>query len=639
MSRFRSSGGGYGSLGAGGGGGGGGSGGAAAFSTSTKGAAAAWGTKSNNFGLGYGFTTSSGNMLSAHSRRKQDDEILAELENDPTAKLHALAIGSSAAQQAAAQAAAAAEAEAAQGARQRRRGATADGERRDGREKSQPITSLPREDAHRFRATLDEAVERLDLLGLITADSLRRRKDPGSSSSSASRAAGGARKDIFSLMRREGELEAQFEQLMHRRNELRGLSNKSKYMLNQAELAEVTAALKASTAAIAANLKDHPTVLGNINKIQRDRQALQNLLQDTIDELKEEEAQEEPPADSAEAAEKAALAAAQAAAEPVLGPDGQPIPPPTAPPPSYSYDVLVDAVNRRSSEQKLLVETRQRQEKTAEALKKLELELEHEWTEFERIEDSKNAMILDLTAQLKHLRRVTGLTVKYEQQTAVAARETLERRRASRLADLRTQIARTKAALKTDKRVHKKSLVFLAGQKDAMDALHERWEREYDEDHGAKSRELDDLSRVRHTDQVALVAHQNRWSLDNAAKIALLDEMRVRGEEEANYRALLERMHLAQCTIRFYWKVYWRRRKKELKKLKRKKMARIRAQKKAEKNRPPSFGSSRKKDSGPDASGAETDGGATSGGEGVGASSKPGSAPRSGAASAKASAR
>jgi hypothetical protein len=517
---------------------------------------------------------------------------------------------------------------------------------------------------------LDEAVERLDLLGLITADSLRRRKDPGGSgarSSAASRSsAGGARKDIFSLMRREGELEAQFEQLMQRRSELRGLSNKSKYMLNQAELAEVTAALKASTAAIAANLKDHPTVLGNINKIQKDRQSLQQLLQDAIDELREEEA-EVPDAEAAAAAAAAAAgaqggvagqtaggaaelehaaaaaanaAAAAAAAAQVLGPDGQPIAAPSAPPPSYSYDVLVEAVARRSSEQRLLVETRARQEKTAEALKKLELELEHEWQEFERIEDGKNAMILDLTAQLKHLRRVTGLTVKYEQQTAVAARETLERRRASRLNELRTQIARTKAAAKTDKRVNKKSLVFLAGQKDAMDALHERWEEEYEADHGAKSRELDELSRARHTDQVTLVAQQTRWAADNATKVALLDEMRVRGEEEAAYRLLLERMHLAQCTIRFYWKVYWRRRKKELKKLKRKKMARLRAQKKAEKNRPPSFGSAKKKGGDdPDASGTDggnaTDGGAASGAEG-GAASKPGSAA---AGSAKASAR
>ena len=94
--------------------------------------------------------------------------------------------------------------------------------------------------------------------------------------------------------------------------------------------------------------------------------------------------------------------------------------------------------------------------------------------------------------------------------------------------------------------------------------------------------------------QQQLVERQARWEQDNASKLALMAEAKLRAQEEASYRALLERMHLAQCTIRFYWRVYWRARKKELKKLKRKKMARIRAQKKAEKNRPPTFGASKK---------------------------------------------
>ena len=441
---------------------------------------------------------------------------------------------------------------------------------------------------------IDEAVERLDLLGLITADSLRRRKDPATSHT---------RKDIFSLMRRETELEQQYEQLMQRRNELRGLSNKSKYMANQSELSEITQALKASTAAITANLKDHPTILGNINKIQKDRQALQQLLQDTIEELREENYNGSAAAASAAAA--AAAAAAAGAASSSSGgdgsgdgshtPGGTPLPAAVTGgyTPSYSYDQLVEAVARRSDEQRLLVETKLRQEKTAEALKRLQHELEHEWVEFEKLDDAKNAQIVDLTAQLKHLKKVTLLTVKYEQQTAVAHKETTERLRINRLNELRGQIARVKADLKTDKRVNKKSLVFLAGQKDAMDQLYEQWERNYDEDHGAKSRELDSLSRARHTDQVALVGQQQRWDADAAGKVALMEERALRGREEAAYRALMERMYLAQCTIRFYWKVYWRRRKKELKKLRRKKLARIRAQKKAEKNRPPSFGRSK----------------------------------------------
>ena len=446
---------------------------------------------------------------------------------------------------------------------------------------------------------LDEAVERLDLLGLITSDSLRRRKDPsggeGSGGSGGSGSSGGPgsksrQKDIFALMQREGDLEAQYEALMHRRNELRGLSNKSKYLSNQAELKEVTEALKHSTMAITANLKDHPTVLGNINKIQKDRQALQQLLQDTIDELKEENEGTGAAATAAAAAAAATVAAtvpvdangglaAGAAASGGSGGGGYA--------PTYSYDNLVEQVTKRSAEGRLLVEGKLRQEKTAEALKKLQLELEHEWVEFERLEDQNNARIVDLTAQLKHVKKVTLLTVKYEQQTAVAHKETLERRRASRLAELRASITRAKQDLKVDKRVNKKSLVFLARQKDAMDRLHERWEADYEADHGAKTRQYDELTRARSTDQVSLVARQQRWEQDARLKESLMAESKVRAEEEEAYRTLMDRMYLAQCTIRFYWNVYWRGRKKELKKLKKKKAARARAAKKADKGRPP----------------------------------------------------
>ncbi len=173
-----------------------------------------------------------------------------------------------------------------------------------------------------------------------------------------------------------------------------------------------------------------------------------------------------------------------------------------------------------------------------------------------------------------------------------------------------------------------------------MDLLHEEWEKNYEKDHGEKSKELEELARGRASDQVHLVSQQTRWERDNAGKVALMTESTMRIQEEKEYRKLLEKMHLAQCTIRFYWKVYWRARKKELKKLKRKKMARLRAQKKAEKDRPPSFGN--KKTKSEDEGGNITDGGAASGTEGP---SKPGTAaaaaskPQSAAASGKTSGR
>ena len=108
-------------------------------------AAPGWGQggRGSNYGLGFGMSSSSGNMMSEHSRRKQDDEILAELERDPTANGNAAAAAAAAADKAAADES---------HSRGRKSRTPHDGDR-GGRDKSY-TTSLPREDAHRFRATV-----------------------------------------------------------------------------------------------------------------------------------------------------------------------------------------------------------------------------------------------------------------------------------------------------------------------------------------------------------------------------------------------------------------------------------------------------------------------------------------------------
>ena len=108
-------------------------------------ASASWGQggRGSNYGLGFGMSSSSGNMMSEHSRRKQDDEILAELERDPTANGNAAAAAAAAADKAAADES---------HSRGRKSRTPHDGDR-GGRDKSY-TTSLPREDAHRFRATV-----------------------------------------------------------------------------------------------------------------------------------------------------------------------------------------------------------------------------------------------------------------------------------------------------------------------------------------------------------------------------------------------------------------------------------------------------------------------------------------------------
>lgn len=407
-------------------------------------------------------------------------------------------------------------------------------------------TQLSREDALRFKATLEESLERLDVVGLITADSLRRRKDPQQQQQQIAR----TRKDVHALMRHERELESQYETLMSERSSLRGLSNKSKYQQHQQELTKLTQQLKNSQIEIFNNLKDHPTLVGNLQKVQKDRYALCLLFNHVIGELVN----------------------------------------------SNTFDSLIENVNQRAEESKLLQESKLRHEKTQETLKKLYSQLEDEWRTYERAEETKNHTISQLTARLKHLKKVTMHTVKFEQQSALAKAESESERKTDALEKQQQEIAKIRAAYKQDKRVHKRTLAFLQKQKDEMDMLHNQWEQKYEEDHTTKTVELEKLNEARATDLQSLVSQQKRWEEEKATKLFLLQEAKERAEEEKAYKELQDRMYLAACAIQFAWRVYWRRRKKDLKKLKKKYMAKLRAQKKAEaKGGSMAMSSSRKK--------------------------------------------
>lgn len=356
--------------------------------------------------------------------------------------------------------------------------------------------------SQRFRAVLAEAVERLDLLGLITLDATRRREMPQARS----------RKDIFSLMIQQKSLEEKFETLMAKRGTLGGMGSKKKMAAHQAELAELTESLRASTAAISQNLKDQPTIVGNLNKIQKDRGQLQSLLFATMIELK-----------------------------------------------NQTFESLVKQVEQRAKQSQLLTLMLQSQELAAERLKKLDAELDAECDRFDDDLKLRNATIQELTIEHKELKKNTSLTSKFEEESARARAETLERQRRRREIQLRESIVKVRAAKDKDQTVHRLTVEFLEQQKGDLDRLHREWQQRYEREYSAKSQEFNELDHKRNSDKKKLVELQVREAGDKDEKTAKAAEDKKRSTEEANKSKLLHLMNLAQCKIRFAWRVYWRR--------------------------------------------------------------------------------
>lgn len=216
-------------------------------------------------------------------------------------------------------------------------------------------------DAFRFKAVVEEAVERLDLLSVMITDAGRRKTMNKNNEGEGDMDGSGSKrdKDVYHLMVNQKDLEDKYEMLMQRRSQLRGLANKSKYLQNQAELKEVATQLRESTSTITQSLNDQPTG-SNTQKLQKDTDSLADVLRNTGKELN-----------------------------------------------SQTFEVLIENVNQRVIEQRKLWETQLAHEKTREALKNLETELREERERFSRVAEEKNANISKLTAELKQLKRVT----------------------------------------------------------------------------------------------------------------------------------------------------------------------------------------------------------------------------------------
>jgi hypothetical protein len=164
--------------------------------------------------------------------------------------------------------------------------------------------------------------------------------------------------------------------------------------------------------------------------------------------------------------------------------------------------------------------------------------------------------IHELTQQLKHLKKVTALSLKYEKDTALAQRETIARMRKRNLDDIRDQISKTQEALARDSDVSGANLKYLGKQRNELKDLSDEWTAKYDQDFGKISEQLEELTTHRDKDNITLTKLQHRWKIDKAEKSATAMEMEQRVVETENKKKLLKIMNLAQAKITFIYRVY-----------------------------------------------------------------------------------
>lgn len=385
------------------------------------------------------------------------------------------------------------------------------------------------QDSYRFRFALEDASERLGLLGLITADAAKRRDNPSFSGRNG-------RTDIFGLMVREKDLETNFDKLMQRRQTLQGLSNRRAYTQNQAELSEVTKLLRDSTAVIKQSLRDNlKNIKGNIEKIQRDRSELQDLMTGTARELAV----------------------------------------------TRTFQTLAQQVEQRAVEARALSDAQRAHEQLLQQLQRVASQREAELHKHEKDLDERGARIQQLTAELKRLRQVTEVTLQHDRATAEAAAETQRRLWSRRLEELKKKTEEAEADRAVDDSVNQHSMAFLNKHLEAVEAEEEAWKERSSKDIAAKTAAMETLVAQRDAVKAELDQLSAEWAKDKARRQAAVEEAKRRIDDEARAEVELRRMVIAANLIRFHWHIYAK--KLHAKRAKKKKRSSAKGDKKSKK--------------------------------------------------------
>ncbi len=93
--------------------------------------------------------------------------------------------------------------------------------------------------------------------------------------------------EIARTLQEQKNLERRYEYLIEQRAAMKGMVNKIKYKEIQDEIQEVSRALRESTNNLVRSLKENPNISGNLIKVQRDRNELQDILLRCIQELRD----------------------------------------------------------------------------------------------------------------------------------------------------------------------------------------------------------------------------------------------------------------------------------------------------------------------------------------------------------------
>ena len=206
-------------------------------------------------------------------------------------------------------------------------------------------------------------------------------------------------------------------------------------------------------------------------------------------------------------------------------------------------------------------------EKAQATITSLQSQLSGEEAAFQLTLSALQAQVASAHAALRHHRTMIAHTVRFDQQSLAARAESVARERRVRLVGLERNIAELKRRGVESIRVHQSNVTYLGWVKGGVEREYGEWSERYESEVGNDRERYAELLGKRNEEMRALIERQREWADDEGKRRVELMEREEMEREQKEREEEGQRRDRSARRIQFAWRVYWRRRKVQLKKL------------------------------------------------------------------------
>ena len=391
----------------------------------------------------------------------------------------------------------------------------------------------------RVSAVLLQCLEHLSLVSTLLTPPSSSSSSPSASSSSSPLPS----LDLYTLLNHHQQLSALFSSLHAHRSHLSGLSNRAKLLSLQTALTHLSRQLTSSIQSMSSQLQLTVDDRGQDKKNRADLDHLTGLLRRARDQLTS------------------------------AGEGG-----------GGAYDGMWRDVREEEARALRVRQAKEQTERAAATIASLQAQLSSEESAYQSALAALQAQVADAHAALRHHRSLITHTVKYDQHTLAARAEATSRQRRARLAELSAGIAELGRRARDSARAHRYVVTYLGWVKGGVEREVGEWGERYEGEVGNDRERYGELMGKRAEEVRGLVGLQREWEEDEGRRREELREREDMEREERERREGDERRERSARKIQFAWRVYWRRRRVQLKKLQKQWQKQRKAQEEAEGN-------------------------------------------------------